>query len=71
MVSYCSAIEQNQGAWNRFMNSMRARLNVAQIVEEVKQDATITFDFLTLLIIAGYAFFPDSFRICAVFLNSY
>lgn len=52
-ISHCSAIEQNQGAWNRFMNSMRARLNVAQIVEEVKQDATITFDFLTLLIIAG------------------
>lgn len=51
--SLCRAMDQNQGAWNRFMNSMRARLNVAQIVEEVKQDATITFDFLTLLIIAG------------------
>lgn len=35
------------------MNSMRARLNVAQIVESVKQDATITFDFLSLLIIAA------------------
>lgn len=43
----------NAGAWDRFMNSMRARLNVAQIVESVKEDASITFDFLALLIIAA------------------
>lgn len=35
------------------MNSMRARMNVAQIVKGVQQDATITFDFLSLLIIAA------------------
>lgn len=46
----------NAGTWDRFMNSMRARLNVAQIVESVRQDATITFDFLSLLIIAAYVF---------------
>lgn len=46
-------MDKNEGAWNRFMNSMRARLNVAQIVEEVKRNATITFDFLALLMIAG------------------
>lgn len=45
--------DKTANAWDRFMNSMRARLNVAQIVESVKQDATITFDFLSLLIIAA------------------
>lgn len=50
---YYSTMDKNEGAWNRFMNSMRARLNVAQIVEEVKRNATITFDFLALLMIAG------------------
>lgn len=38
------------------MNSVRARLNVAQIVRQVKAKATITFDFLTLLIVAGYEY---------------
>ncbi|XP_053961316.1 uncharacterized protein LOC128865215 [Anastrepha ludens] len=44
--------EQKQGVWNRFMNSVRSRLNVAQIVRDVRQDAAITFDFLILLISA-------------------
>lgn len=35
------------------MNSVRARLNVAQIVHAVKHDATITFDFVMLLTIAA------------------
>lgn len=35
------------------MNSVRARLNVAQIVHAVKQDATITFDFVTMVVVAG------------------
>jgi hypothetical protein len=35
------------------LSSVRARLNVAQIVEEVKWDATITFDFFILLIVAA------------------
>lgn len=35
------------------MNSVRARLNVAQIVQQVKENASITFDFVTLLIVAG------------------
>uniref|UniRef100_A0A0K8V4S4 Uncharacterized protein MJ1221 n=1 Tax=Bactrocera latifrons TaxID=174628 RepID=A0A0K8V4S4_BACLA len=44
--------EQKQSVWNRFMNSVRSRLNVAQIVRDVKQDAAITFDFVILLISA-------------------
>lgn len=35
------------------MKSVRARLNVAQIVHAVKQDATLTFDFVVLLTIAA------------------
>lgn len=35
------------------MNSIRARLNVAQIVQEVKQNAALTFDFVTLIVVAG------------------
>uniref|UniRef100_A0A0A1WKR0 Uncharacterized protein MJ1221 n=1 Tax=Zeugodacus cucurbitae TaxID=28588 RepID=A0A0A1WKR0_ZEUCU len=44
--------EQKQSVWNRFMNSVRSRLNVAQIVRDVRQDAAITFDFIILLISA-------------------
>lgn len=35
------------------MNSIRARWNVAQIVQKVRQDATLTFDFVTLVMVAG------------------
>lgn len=38
------------------MNSVRARLNVAQIVQQVKENAAITFDFVTLLVVAGYEY---------------
>lgn len=44
---------QKQGIWNRFMNSVRSRLNVAQIVRDVRQDAAITFDFCILLVSAA------------------
>uniref|UniRef100_A0A1A9ZK69 DUF4780 domain-containing protein n=1 Tax=Glossina pallidipes TaxID=7398 RepID=A0A1A9ZK69_GLOPL len=47
------AQKRSQGAWERFMNSVRSRLNVAQIVRDVRQDAAITFDFLVLLISAA------------------
>ncbi|XP_023031393.1 uncharacterized protein LOC6642167 isoform X1 [Drosophila willistoni] len=45
--------QQKHSAWTRFMNSVRSRLNVAQIVRNVRQDATITFDFCILLISAA------------------
>ncbi|XP_017075335.2 uncharacterized protein LOC108110703 [Drosophila eugracilis] len=44
---------QKQGIWNRFMNSVRSRLNVAQIIRDVRQDAAITFDFCILLVSAA------------------
>ncbi|BFF94889.1 uncharacterized protein DMAD_12408 [Drosophila madeirensis] len=44
---------QKTGAWNRFMNSVRSRLNVAQILRDVRQDAAITFDFCVLLVSAA------------------
>ncbi|XP_063702328.1 uncharacterized protein LOC134832273 [Culicoides brevitarsis] len=45
--------ETKDGAWNRLISSVRARLNVAQIVHEVKASAAITFDFLCLVIVAS------------------
>lgn len=39
--------------WSRFISSVRARLNVANIVHQVKADATITFDFVCLIIVAS------------------
>ncbi|KAL1517185.1 hypothetical protein ABEB36_000982 [Hypothenemus hampei] len=38
--------------WNLFISSVRARLTVAQVVENVKAKAEITFDFLMLLLIS-------------------
>lgn len=40
-------------AWNKFIGSVRSRLTVAKIVEEVKADASITFDFVVLVIVAS------------------
>lgn len=45
--------QRKQTAWNKFMSSIHARWNVAQIVQRVKTDATITFDFITLILVAG------------------
>lgn len=46
--------QRKQTAWNKFMSSITARWNVAQIVQRVKNEATITFDFITLILVAGY-----------------
>ncbi|KAI8118668.1 hypothetical protein FF38_07083 [Lucilia cuprina] len=46
-------LEQKQSAWERFMNSVRSRLNVANIIRDVRQDASITFDFVVLVISAA------------------
>jgi uncharacterized hydrophobic protein (TIGR00271 family) len=40
-------------AWNKFIGTVRARMNVAKIVEAVKADASLTFDFIVLLIVAS------------------
>ncbi|KAH8338169.1 hypothetical protein KR059_010600, partial [Drosophila kikkawai] len=42
----------NQG-WQSFMDSVRCRLNVNQVVRQVRRDATLTFDFVVLLISAA------------------
>lgn len=51
--SFRKSAESKDGAWNRLISSVRARLNVAQIVHEVKASAAITFDFLCLVIVAS------------------
>lgn len=40
-------------SWNKFIGTVRARMNVAKIVDAVRADATLTFDFIVLLIVAG------------------
>lgn len=40
-------------AWNKFIGTVRARMNVAKIVEAVKSDATLSFDFIVMLIVAS------------------
>ncbi|KDR09916.1 uncharacterized protein LOC110838384 isoform X2 [Zootermopsis nevadensis] len=40
-------------AWDKFVLSVRARLTVAQVVEGVRADANLTFDFLVLLVLSG------------------
>ncbi|KFB43073.1 AGAP008879-PA-like protein [Anopheles sinensis] len=46
--------KNNDGsAWTTFLSTVRARLNVAQIVEEVKHDAQVSFDFVSMLAVAS------------------
>lgn len=40
-------------AWNKFIGTVRARMNVAKIVDTVRSDATLSFDFFVLLICAS------------------
>lgn len=50
---YRKTLSIKDSAWTKFISSVRARLNVAKIVEEVKSDATLSFDFIILLIVAS------------------
>ncbi|XP_062545675.1 uncharacterized protein LOC134212121 [Armigeres subalbatus] len=51
-------------SWNSFLTSARAQLNVASIVDDVKNGAVITFDYVTMLItaaiIAAFGLIEDS-----------
>ncbi|XP_001653400.2 uncharacterized protein LOC5570921 [Aedes aegypti] len=51
-------------AWNSFLTSARAQLNVASIVDNVRNGAVITFDYVTMLItaaiIAAFGLIEDS-----------
>lgn len=42
-----------QNGWERFVSSVTARYNVAQLVEKVRSMAEFTFDFISLLIVAS------------------
>ncbi|GAB0095325.1 uncharacterized protein DMENIID0001_106910 [Sergentomyia squamirostris] len=46
-------LAQKSGVWERFVSSVTARLNVAQLVEQVKANAEIRFDFVALIIVAA------------------
>lgn len=39
--------------WNEFVASIKSRLTVAQVVQSVKANAILTFDFLMLVLVAG------------------
>lgn len=56
--------EKQVNGWSSFLTSARAQLNVASIVENVKKGATITFDYVTMLItaaiIAAFGLIEDS-----------
>lgn len=39
--------------WNKFIGTVRARMNVAKIVDSVKADGSLTFDFIVLLMVAS------------------
>jgi len=39
--------------WNDFVASIKSRLTVAQVVQGVKANATMTFDFIVLILVAG------------------
>lgn len=45
--------EDQQNGWDRFVSSVTARYNVAQLVEKVRSMAEFTFDFISLLIVAS------------------
>ncbi|KAH8420281.1 hypothetical protein KR009_008635 [Drosophila setifemur] len=45
--------QQQEQGWQSFMDSVRCRLNVNQVVRQVRRDATLTFDFVVLLMAAA------------------
>jgi uncharacterized hydrophobic protein (TIGR00341 family) len=45
--------EVPETSWNQHIGNVRARLNVEKLVHAVKSDATLSFDFIILLIVAS------------------
>ncbi|CAL8100726.1 unnamed protein product [Orchesella dallaii] len=45
--------EVAKGKWKGFVESIKARLTVAQVVQNVKANSVITFDFIVLVLVAG------------------
>lgn len=54
ILFYRKSVQAKHSAWNKFVSSVRSRLTVAQVVESVRADAELTFDFLVLLLIATW-----------------
>ncbi|XP_019755820.2 uncharacterized protein LOC109534530 isoform X2 [Dendroctonus ponderosae] len=48
----CLANYKKTSGWNLVVSSLRSRLTVAQVVENVKNKAAMTFDFIILLMIS-------------------
>ncbi|KAK3921056.1 hypothetical protein KUF71_010271 [Frankliniella fusca] len=48
-----AGLKPPQTEWEKFVQSVRARLTVAEVVEGVRANAVFTFDFLLLLIVAS------------------
>lgn len=44
--------EAKNSAWGRFVSSVTTRLTVAQVVENLKSEAEVTFNFICLFVIA-------------------
>ncbi|XP_017872652.1 PREDICTED: uncharacterized protein LOC108620253 [Drosophila arizonae] len=45
--------ESQRMGWQSFVDSVRCRLNVNQVVRMVRRDATVNFDFVVLLMVAA------------------
>lgn len=52
-IDECKQKSAKPSAWDKFVLSVRSRLTVTQVVEGVRADASLTFDFLALLVTAG------------------
>ena len=46
--------DDKEGEMKEFFRSIKSRLTVAQVVEGVKSNARLTFDYVSLVILARY-----------------
>jgi hypothetical protein len=49
---YFSSTKLYESSWKKFLQSVRSRLAVAQVVQGIETGAMLTFDFLILLLIS-------------------
>lgn len=45
------SVDGNSG-WSKFITSVRAKITVSKVVEDIKHNAALTFDFVCLLVTA-------------------
>ncbi|XP_063828269.1 uncharacterized protein LOC135077643 [Ostrinia nubilalis] len=53
-TSYRDNWKSGNSAWSRFSSSVRARNNLAQVLHDVRAEASLTFDWLFLLLVAAF-----------------